>query len=357
MNRSSWSNRTLIVLTLVLVAGVSISSVAETFRVCKIGCKYSSIERAVKDSESGDSIRVQNGNYTGNLRIDKPITIVGTNYQWVRMIPTNKDLPTISIGPSSTSVEIRNLTITGGGKNQGKAVSIKGNGELVLTNCRVENSEVGLQLENSSYTKLMGTEISNTSSGILALDSSEGVVHNGSIAGHELGIVVSNSSEVTIIGTDISNCGKNPILVKNTGKINLLSSRISDNGGPGIKLTDFSRLNMQDTRVSNNEGGGILLSNSAAANLTENQITYNEKKNLAIISKECGFSGPTKGFFGEVKGRGNEITPGGSEFICPMKFSRIESEEGGEYSYPFKPPTYAFIGLIGAATLLFFITR
>lgn len=357
MNRSGWSNRTLIFLTLVLVTAISISGVAETFRVCKIGCEYSSIQRAVKDSQPGDSIRVQNGDYSENLRIDKEITILGTNSQWVQIIPTKGDLPTISIGPSSASVEIRNLTITGGGKNQGKAVSIRGDGELALTNCRVKNSEVGLQLEDSSYSKLMRTVISNSSSGILALDSSEAVIHNGSIASHKSGIVASNSSEVTIIGTDISTCEKNPILVRNTGKINILSSRISDNQGPGIKLTDFSRLNMQDTRVSNNEGGGILLSNSAAANLTENQITYNEKKNLAIISKECGFSGPTKGFFGEVKGKGNKITPGGSKSICPIKFSRIESEEGGKYSYPFKPPTYAFIGLIGAATLLFFITR
>lgn len=357
MNGSSWSNRILVVLTLVLVTAASVSGAAETFRVCKIGCDYSSIERAVKDSRSGDLIRVQNGNYTGNLRIDKAITIVGTKSEWVRMIPTKGELPTISIGPSSASVEIRNLTITGGGKDQGKGVSIRGDGKLTLTNCRVKNSEVGLQLENSSYAKLMRTQISDSFSGILTSDSSEVIMHSGGITGHELGVVASNSSEVTIIGTDILLCEKNPILAKNTGKINILSSRISDNRGPGVKLTDFSRLNMQDTRVSNNEGGGILLSDSAAANLTKNQITYNEKKNLAIISKECGFSGPIKGFFGEVKGRGNKITPGGSKSICPIKFSRIESEEEGGYSYPFKPPTYAFIGLIGAATLLFFITR
>lgn len=356
MNRSSWSYQILVILTFIVVLGLNFSTASQTFRVCEYGCEYSSIERAVNDAASGDQIKILNGNYTENLTIDKDISLTGTNPQWVRITSARKELPTISIGPSSTSVELRNLTVTGE-ENRGKALSIRGDAELTLTNSLIGNSDTGLQLEDSSHAKLIGTEVHDTTNGILAFGSSEVTVHDSSVTDDKFGLVSDDNSEITVVRSDISRCKKHALLATDTGEINILLSRVTDNQGAGMKLTGFSTLNMEDTLVSNNDGGGVLLGDSAVATLTNNEITYNGKKNLTIISKQCGFSGPIEGFFGKIKGKGNDIVPANPESICPNQFSRIRSEEGGEYSYRFKPATYTFIGLIGAATLFFLLTR
>jgi len=343
----------LTVLTLILVFGLSTVAAARTIKVCGFGCQYSSIGKAVREAGPGDLIRVQNGNYEENLRVDKELTITGTSAQWVRIAPKNEERPTIQVGPSSVNVDLRSITVSSGGKKAASAVSVTGGAELNMTEGLIRNAGSGVTARDASYVKLMNTEIREVGDGIRANNSAEVVFHKGLITESDSGLTASDSSELTLIESEVANSSRIGILGRNTGKVNVLSSTITDNEGAGIKMTDFSRLDMEDSQVKGNVDGGILLQDSANADLIDNEITYNEKKNLSIISKECGFSGPTQSFFGEVTGTGNKIVPANKKTICPGRFTRINTQEGGGYSYPFKPSTYAFVGLIGAATLVF----
>ncbi len=356
MRRSSSFYGYLVVLTLLLVFGLSVAASSRTIRVCEFGCQYSSIGKAVREAAPGDSIQVQNGNYEENLRIDKEVTITGTSAQWVRIAPNKEDRPTIQVGPSSVSVNLKSVTVRSSGKKGDNAILVTGDSELKVTNGLIRNAGGGVEARDASSTKLRNTEITGVKDGIRTYGSSKVVIHAGLISESDSGLVVSNSSELSLIESEISNCSRVGILGQNTGKINALSSTVADNEGPGIRMTDFSRLDMEDSQVKGNAGGGILLNDSANVELIDNEITYNDQKNLAVISKECGFSGPMKNFFGEVKGTGNEIVPADKNTICPTRFTRINSQEGGGYSYPFKPSTYAFVGLIGTATLVFLVS-
>jgi len=346
----------LTIVTLLLVFGLSTVATSRTIRVCGFGCQYNSIGKAVREAGSGDLIRVQNGNYEENLRIDKKLTITGTSAQWVRILPKNGERPTIQVGPSSVNVDLKSITVSAGEKETVSAISVTGGAELNMTDGLIKNAGGGVAARDASYVKLMNTEIREVKKGIRANDSAEVVFHKGLITESDSGLISSDSSELTLIESEISSSSRIGILGRNTGKINALSSTITDNEGPGIKMTDFSRLDMEDSQVKSNKGGGILLQDSANADLIDNSITYNDKKNLAIISKECGFSGPTQSFFGEVTGTGNRIVPANKKTICPGRFTRINTQEGGGYSYPFKPSTYAFVGLIGTATLVFLVS-
>ncbi len=356
MRRSSSFYGYLTVVTLLLVFGLSTVAASRTIRVCGFGCQYSSIGKAVREASPGDLIRVQNGNYEENLSVDKELTITGTSAQWVRISPKNESRPAIQVGPSAINLVLNSITVSSGGRETASAVSVTGGAELKVTDGLIRSAGGGVTARNASYVKLMNTEIREVKDGIQAKNSAEVVFHRGLITEADSGLIASNSSELTLIESEISNSTRVGILGRNTGKVNALSSTIADNGGPGIKMTDFSRLDMEDSQVKGNAGGGILLRDSANADLLDNEITYNEKKNLSIISKECGFSGPTQSFFGEVTGTGNKIVPANKKTICPGRFTRINTQEGGGYSYPFKPSTYAFVGLIGAATLVFLVS-
>jgi len=341
-----------------LVLALSFSAAGATLRVCKIGCEFSSIEPAINSAEPGDTVRIQNGNYSENFNLDKDVTLIGANSRWVRVTPSNRGSPAIVVGPSPASVEIRNLTVIGEGKQRPvNGVTVTGDAELTMENSRVNNFRNALTAKHSSYLKIRNSAVVKPGTGVTGLDKSEVIVSGSEISSAETGLVAGDSTKITLVDTEISNCNRIAVLVKGTAKVNALSSSVSNNPSPGIVIRDFSRLNLEDSQISSNEGGGLLVKNSAIANLTDNRITYNEKKNVSVISKKCGFSGPSNLFFGEVNGAGNEIKPTGSTTICPSKFSRITSSRGGSYSYPFKPSTYAFIGLVGVATAYFLISR
>ncbi|MFP4508411.1 MAG: right-handed parallel beta-helix repeat-containing protein [Candidatus Acetothermia bacterium] len=357
MNYSIRLRGYLSLLILLLLLGVGFGAFSETLRVCEIDCEYESIGEAVRSADSGDSIRVQNGNYEENLRIDKRITISGTNPRWVRIRPKRKDRPAIKVGPSSVSVKLSNLTVRRDDNGGGDAITVTGRTNLEMEDVTVGGSSRGVRALDSSTLKLRSVEIRGAKEAVLAQDSSEIVAHESTITGADSGLTVTNSAELTAIGTSILNCTGAGILGTKTGEINLLSGKVSDNEGAGIKMIDFSRLDMEESSVKSNGRGGVLLKDSAVVTLTENEIAYNGAPNLGIISKECGFSGPVEGFFGELNGTNNEIKPADSGSICPPRFSRVTSSEGNGYSYPLKPSTYAFIGLVGAASLVFFLSR
>ena len=344
-------------LVLLLVLTLNHPSAGKTLKVCKIGCEFSSIGEALNNTDSGDTIRVQNGNYSENLRIDRDLTIIGTNSSWVRISPSNSGTPALVIGPSSGSVRITNVTLTGDGSDSEDGLVVTGDGRITLKNSRIVNFQNGLVARNSAYIKLRETEVGSSGTGVGGFDNSEVILSGSEITSAKRGIIARDSSTVTVVDTEINNCGRNSVLAEGTAKLNVLSSSVVNNRAPGVVLRGFSRMDMEDTQVSSNEGGGILLTDSAIANLTDNRITYNKEKNVSVISKRCGFSGPSNLFFGEVNGVNNAIKPVNSSTVCPAKFGQITSGKGGSYSFPFKPSTYAFIGLIGIATAYFLIAR
>ncbi|MFB6290862.1 MAG: nitrous oxide reductase family maturation protein NosD [Candidatus Bipolaricaulia bacterium] len=357
MKKTSKFGRVISVFVSFIILTLSFSVNGATLHVCKIGCEFSSIGNAINESASGDRIRIQNGNYAENLRIDKSITLVGANTRWVRITPSNPGSPALVVGPSSREVEITNVTVLGEGTRPENGITVTGDSRLTITNSRVNSFKKGLITRDSSYLKIRKVDVENFGVGVSGFDNSEVVVSGGGISSGKTGLIASDSSRITMVDTEVSSCSRNGLLVKETAKVNILSASITNNQAPGIVLKDYSRLTMEDTQVSSNESGGVLLTDSAIANLTDNQITYNAKKNVSAISKTCGFSGPSDPFFGEVNGANNEIKPVDSNTVCPQKFSSITSNKGGSYSYPLKPSTYAFIGLIGAATVFFLFSR
>lgn len=353
MKTTSRFYRALVIVFILSFFGLTLTATSETIRVCEIDCEYNTIGDAIRDSQSEDTIRVQNGNYEENLRIDKEVTLAGTSSRWVRINPARNDRPTVQVGPSSVSVTFKDLTVSSGEGTGNTGILVRGKANLSVEDGIVRGAGSGLRSLDSAAVELKGVEIRGAVEAVATRNSSRLVSHNGLIREAGTGFVTSDSSELTVIGTEISESSKTGIIGEDTGKINVLSSTISNNQGPGIKLLDFSRLEMEESQVKSNGGGGLLLNDSANVRLTKNVLSYNDSVNLGIISKECGFSGPIEGFFGEVEGTGNDIVPADSDSICPERFSRVTSNEGGGYSYPFKPSTYAFVGLIGAASLIF----
>jgi len=213
----------------------------------------------------------------------------------------------------------------------------------------------GLTLNNSSTLTARNTLLNQFGLATTLKNSAEATFTECEISNSKRGFKIQDSSVLTLIKSRVQDNSGPGIMIQDTALANVYFTSIKTNKGGGIRLKDFSRLHLNESKIIENQIGGILLSNSALANLFNNEIVSNSSKNLSVISKSCGFSGPTKGFYGYVTGEGNKIVPANSTTICPERFSVVNSSNGGTSSYLFKPGTFAFIGLIGAATLYFIL--
>lgn len=325
----------------------------QTRQVCEIGCPYNTIQVALNDSQPGDIIEVKNGKYVENLTITKSITILGTKPEWTKIFASTSNTPLVQINTGGGKVILKNITFQGKDKNELMAISENTN--LTLHNCELTDGVQGLSLNDSSILKAKNTLVNQFGLAITLKNRAEATFIDCEIFNSKLGFKIQDSAVLTLITSTIEDNSGPGIITQDTALANVYSSLIATNKGGGIKLKDLSRLNLKESKISENQVGGVLLSDSAHANLSNNEIINNSSNNLSVISKHCGFSGPAKGFYGSVTGEGNRIVPANSTSICPERFSVVNSNSGGTYSYLFKPGTFAFIGLIGAATLYFIL--
>jgi pectin methylesterase-like acyl-CoA thioesterase len=68
----------------------------KTLRVCKKGCKYTSIQKAVNKARPGDTVKVANGTYKQSVKI------TGIKKRYIKLIGNVKD-------PSKVVLDLRDL--------------------------------------------------------------------------------------------------------------------------------------------------------------------------------------------------------------------------------------------------------
>jgi len=109
------AKRIAIALLLVLLVAGAGSAAAKTLRVCRHGCPYRQVARAVAAAHNGDSVDVAGGSYRGGFAITKSLTVEGAGAGKTRIKGGG---PVITVGTrggsSEPTVTIGGVTITGG---------------------------------------------------------------------------------------------------------------------------------------------------------------------------------------------------------------------------------------------------
>jgi hypothetical protein len=213
------------------------------YTVCKRGCRYEKIQRAVDTAKSGATILVGPGTYFENLVIDnKSVTLEGVSADETTVDGGYRG-PVVVLGPAypPISVTLIGLTITHGHGVTGGGI--------------VQNAFVYLEVANSVIVSNVGTQ---NGGGISAQNSIEGPIIPPSI----LGITIESS----VVAHNQAPLGAG-IYIEAESSAGISDSLIAGNtggDGAGLFAQYASSTSIVGTTISNNtasgSGGGILIS-------------------------------------------------------------------------------------------------
>ncbi len=224
---------------------------------------YTSIQEAIDNSTSGDTIFVYAGTYAENVDTKlKKVTLTGENRELTFIEGQNTD-PVVRIGNSDTTIEgftmkgssdeiilqvatlcedvyITNNIIKNG--IQGISLSVPTSRINIIGNTIFDNVYVGIQVQTSTYTLIQGnTIIDNGAQGIdLALNSNHNSILNNTITGNgEEGIAISGlaSIENTVEGNVIRDNKLGIRFMSGAGSNEIRSNSIEDSAMEGLLLS------------------------------------------------------------------------------------------------------------------------
>lgn len=267
-----------ILIVMLFVLGTIVTPVyAENFTVDSKGeGNYSSIQEAVNNANTGDTIIVNPGVYNENIVVDKELTILSnpvslassTARTYVIGAVSEKDVFDVN----SNNVKIDGLYILGGpsGKERNEiGINLEGVENCSLINNGLVLNDVGISLNGSKTNYLDNNMVSLGKKGITLVDSNENILTNNTVTTNSDGILLNNSMNNTIIN-NIADANINGIhLVMSQGNMftyNLIMRNINGLNGELAR----SNLMVNNSILLNNVG--INLTGSSENSIYENQF-------------------------------------------------------------------------------------
>ena len=219
---------------------------------------YTSIQDAIDDSNSGDTVFVYTGDYIDNIIINKSITLLGINRSNTK-ISGSKGIFSILI--KSQEITISGFTIQN--SNVGIFIPDSKFGSCNISNNIIKNNYEGIRITNSSNNNICGNTIK----------------HNSNI-----GIVFYNSKNNVISDNTLIN-NKKAIYLGKWSSYNFISNNNLTNYTYGIHL-DYSFNNIITKNIIRNGDYGTYLTSSKSNNITKNYIEYNKQSGIYLSNSD-----------------------------------------------------------------------
>lgn len=212
MNRQ-FVQRTAIFLGILLVlAAIPTTAATITVDDSSGGADYTSIQEAIDDAVAGDTILVYPGNYTGDIDVNKKLTIISKSGNpantIVRVVSPDGFLSDDAFYVTADGVVISGFTITGAtidnyGDDQA-GVHLEGSQNCVISNNYLSNN-IGLSLTQSNNNTLINnTVVQNKVIGILLQNSSYNeITRNNVTLNNHVGIALHAESNKNTLSHNI----------------------------------------------------------------------------------------------------------------------------------------------------------
>lgn len=192
-------------------------------RILNVPSDFTSIQEAINNSRSGDTIRVAPGSYKENLTIDsKALTLLGAGrgFSLIQGFVVFK----------SSQGSITGFTITGGTFSGITLV----NSNITITGNQIDHSTLsGIKVENSQGVISDNRILDNGEEGILVEDTLDLVIGSNTIMRNKTDGITLNNSSPTILNNIIQNNGADGISIRGFNFFSaplLTQNRINDNG-------------------------------------------------------------------------------------------------------------------------------
>jgi S-layer protein (TIGR01567 family) len=175
------------------------NAMAETITVDLSGDgDYTSIQDAINNSYSGDSIVVKSGTYMENLIIEKSISIISESQNPDTVTIRPIDTQNYAIFINSNDVVLKGFTVTGA--DSSKAVFLYESSGCVIENIIVESNKYGIYLNNSDNNEIINNSlISNTYIGLCLFESDNNEITSTYSSNDVIGFDLVKSCNNTVI--------------------------------------------------------------------------------------------------------------------------------------------------------------
>ena len=226
------------------------------------GSPWKTIQFAIDNVQSGDTIHVENGTYTENVDVNKTVNLIGDGYQ-------NTTVSAASSGDHVFDVSVNNVNISGftvtGATNSGKG---------------------GIYLNNANNSNIFNNNASNNNYGIyLSYSFTNSLINNTANANNGRGIYIAYSSSNNLTN---NTANSNSIGIRlYSSSLNILRDNIANsNSDEGIFLFASSNNSLIDNTINFNSLYGVVLSGSSSNNLTNNKINLS-KDGIYLVSSSA----------------------------------------------------------------------
>ena len=276
---------TAIVVVAILIASIIIVRFPSTVGSIVVPDDYSSIQTAVDNAFSGQTVYVKSGIYTGqSIAINKPLSLIGENPNNTILVGINnfRYSPPYVIQISADNVKVAGFTIMngslGGIRVEKVSSDIQPFGCIISGNNIVNNNNDGVCTYGGKALTISNNNISNNTAYGIYDSSSQSVISNNYIAENGVfGIIVDSSSGVSVNHNIIERNGnvqnngeQGGIVLRWFGNFDVYANNITDNIGDGLQFSEgCSNSIVHDNNIENNTIG-IDLFNFAITNNSEN---------------------------------------------------------------------------------------
>jgi parallel beta-helix repeat protein len=176
---------------------------------------YKTIQEAINNASSGDTIFVCKGIYTENIVINKSITLIGEDREST-IIDGRSTGNVVSI--KASNVTIKGFTIKNSDSFVGCGIFVERFGDIVISNNKIKNNGIGIQIVSSSENQIYENIISANRVGIrLFFYSSGNAIYRNTITANSYGIDFYSSIDNVIYENIISS---NNLGIYNTNSYN-----------------------------------------------------------------------------------------------------------------------------------------
>ncbi|MHC1754391.1 MAG: NosD domain-containing protein [Methanosarcina sp.] len=255
---------------------------------------YTTIQAAVGNATSGDTILVYPGTYTENVNV----SVENISIRSFSGNPEDTIVKRLNVLSHNFKITANNVTISGfniTGTNS-TGIYMSGFSGANITNNKLSGVGCGVQIESSSRCSLTNNTIIDSAEKGFYLDSSSNctIADNTVSDTGEEGILLEYSDYCTLANNGISNTDSYGIYLYHSVNCILTGNTVSNTSDDGIHLSSSNYCTLANNTVSNSYDFGIYLYYSGNCNLTGNAVSNTYADSIYLYySSNCNLTGNT----------------------------------------------------------------